>query len=130
MFVLYDASQAPGAHWDLPHRVGSAPLTSLSSLDKDGRNLSLSAPTPTPQPPPLFSLPLSHSCIISLSSVFPPFCLPASCSIFVPSWFFLFFLLAYSSHSHLSPSLSFSFVPLPCIVSLSFLPLSLWSAAG
>lgn len=62
--------------------VGSAPLTSLSSLDKDGRNLPL----------PLFLSP--HSPALPLSPSLPPsvlllhhlspvsFCLPESCSIF------------------------------------------------
>lgn len=103
VFALRGASQAPGARWDLPHWVGSAPLTSLSSLDKDGRNLPLCfSLLPFP------SLLLSHSCIISLSLsslLLLPFCLPESHSIFV-----LF--------SHPSPSLSL-FDPLSYIVSLS-----------
>jgi len=42
VLVLWDASQSPGACWDLPHWVSSAALTSLSSSDKDEHNLPLS----------------------------------------------------------------------------------------
>lgn len=108
VFVLYDASQAPGAHWDLPHWVGSAPLTSLSSLDKDGRNLPLcfSVPLSSLLPP---SASLLHH--LPLSSRFLPFCLPESLSIFVFLGYF-----CHLSHSH--PSLSLILL-LSCIVSLS-----------
>lgn len=106
--VLRDASQAPGAHWDLPHWVRSAPLASLSSLDKDRCN--------PPHTTCLFSLSLSYSCIIFLSCLFPTFYLPASPSIFVPSCFFLFFGV-FIPISHIN-FFFFSFLPLPCIVSL------------
>lgn len=117
VFVLYDASQAPGAHWDLPHWVGSAPLTSLSSLDKDGRNLPLAFSLP---PHLLFlsslfppSVLLLHH--LSLSPLLLPFCLPESRSIFVLVAFLQFVMVS-------PPTLSLSllhFLPLSCIVSLS-----------
>lgn len=98
--VMFTASQAPGAHWDLPHWVGSAPLTSLSSLDKDGRNLPLCFCLPWLSPLSISApLPLSHSCII-----FP---LLLSFATFLPAPLFLFLstlLISYLvlSHPHLS----------------------------
>lgn len=64
--------------WDLPHRVSSASLSSLSSLNKDGHNLFL-----------CFSLHLSPSCIIYHPCLFLSFGLPEPTSISVLSPFSL-----------------------------------------
>lgn len=82
--------------------VGSAPLTSLSSLDKDGRNLPL----------PLFLSP--HSPALPLSSLFTSLCLTLASSIsclFLSTWILLYF---YGRHLLFPPLFS----PF-CILSLS-----------
>lgn len=113
VFVLYDASQAAGAHWDLPRRVGSAPLTSLSSLDKDGRNLPLSFSLH----PHLLSLSslylhLSHSCIIYLPCLFFFF-------TFLSTWILFYFCPVFFFAVPLLPLTLSLFLPPSCIVSLS-----------
>lgn len=107
MAVLRDASQAPGAHWDLPHWVRSAPLASLSSLDKDRCN-------PPPHHLPL--VPLSVSLLHHLSLLYFSNFL-STCILFHFCPFLLFpFFGIYPTLTH--RPLFFSFLPLPCIVSL------------
>lgn len=105
VFVLYDASQAPGARWDLPHWVGWAPLTSLSSLDKDGRNLPLCFSLLSLLLLPPFFLPPSVSLLHHLSLL--------SFSTFPSTW--IYFRPRGSSPFALS--LSPFFRPLPPVVS-------------